>query len=236
MSGVVAIHQPNFFPWLGFFDKMAKSDVFVLLDNVQFPKSGAGGWTNRVKVVVSGEVRWLTAPVDRDYHGLRQIREMRFQKDPGWRKKSLKTLELNYRRAPNFDAVMALIGPLLLNPDDNVAAYNEHAIRSISAELGIAQEKIRRASDLPGEGSSNELLISLTRASGGTVYMCGGGADGYQDQATFDRAGMTLAYQRFEHPTYPQHGQKEFHPGLSVIDALANVGTAGLRKLLSLAA
>lgn len=235
MSVVVAIHQPNFFPWLGFFDKLARSDLFLLLDNVQYPKSGSGTWTNRVKVVFNGEVRWLTAPVDRSYHGYRQIREMRFKEGPTWRQKALRTLELSYHRAPNFSAAIALVAPLILNPEDNVAHYNEHAIRVISTALGIEQSKIRLASDLRAEGSSNELLISLTRASGGTAYMCGGGAQEYQEEAVFESARLPLVYQAFKHPCYKQHERSEFQPGLSIIDALVNVGTDGVRQLLGLA-
>ena len=72
---IVAIHQPNFFPWLGFFDKIARADVFCLLDNVQFPKTG-GTWINRVQLWINGKAAWATAPVDRSYSGVRRIREM----------------------------------------------------------------------------------------------------------------------------------------------------------------
>jgi len=66
---VVAIHQPNFLPWLGYFDKLARADTFVLLDSVQFPKRN-GTWMNRVKLLVGGEPGWITVPIVRAYHGL----------------------------------------------------------------------------------------------------------------------------------------------------------------------
>jgi hypothetical protein len=62
---VVAIHQPNFLPWLGFFDKLARADVFVLLNSVQFPRTSKGTWINRVKLLVGGEARWATVPIVR---------------------------------------------------------------------------------------------------------------------------------------------------------------------------
>ena len=77
MNRVVAIHQPNFFPWLGYFDKIARSDVFIFLDDVQFPKTG-GVWSNRVKILIGGEARWSTAPIDRSFTGTRKICEMHF--------------------------------------------------------------------------------------------------------------------------------------------------------------
>jgi len=233
MTVVVGIHQPNFFPWLGFFDKLARCDVFVLLDNVQFVKTG-GVWTNRVKILIQEEPRWLTAPIDRNYHGFREIREMRFHQDSRWRNKILKTLEASYRRAPYYDEAIAMVAPVISNPDDNIAQYNETAIRTISASIGIPQTKLLRASDLDSSGTSTELLISLTLGSGGQTYMCGGGADGYQDESAFDRAGISLLHQQFRHPLYLQHEQRKFAPGLSIIDALVNAGTTGVRELLGL--
>lgn len=101
MTRVVAIHQPNFFPWLGYFAKIARSDYFVLFDDIQFPKTG-GSWSNRVKLLVSGEARWVTAAIDRNYHGTRTIREMSFLAANPWREKTLKSIEANYRRHPYY--------------------------------------------------------------------------------------------------------------------------------------
>ncbi len=99
MNKTVAIHQPNFFPWLGYFAKIANSDVFVLLDDVQFPKKG-GSWSNRVKLIISGETRWVTAAIDRKYHGTRTNRGMSFLQDITWREKSLKSIESKYNHHP----------------------------------------------------------------------------------------------------------------------------------------
>ena len=96
MTKVVAIHQPNFFPWLGYFDKISRADSFLFLDNVQFPKKG-GSWSNRIKLLISGDARWITAAIDRSYSGTRQIREMHFLSQNPWRQKMFKTLEINYK-------------------------------------------------------------------------------------------------------------------------------------------
>ena len=86
MTGLVAIHQPNFLPWLGYFDKLARADVFVLLDDAQFPKKG-GTWVNRARLLVSGRPDWVTVPVDRSYHGTRTIIEMQIDDARPWRRK-----------------------------------------------------------------------------------------------------------------------------------------------------
>ena len=103
---IVAIHQPNFFPWLGYFDKIARSDVFVILDDVQFPKKG-GSFSNRVKLLISAEGRWITAPIVRNYSGVRNINAMEFCSDSPWRKKIHRTVEQSYKKTPFFDDIFS---------------------------------------------------------------------------------------------------------------------------------
>jgi hypothetical protein len=232
MTKTVAIHQPNFFPWLGFFAKIAASDAFVFFDDVQFPKTGAGVWTNRVKLLLSDDARWATAAIDRNYHGVRTIREMHFLADNPWREKLLKSMEFNYRRHPCYTETMELVVPLLLNQESNIAEYNIHSVTTITERLGLNTQKLHRSSDLLHEGSSNELLCSITLTLGGSIYLCGGGADGYQDESIFKKRGVRLHHQNFVHPTYLQRDRAEFIPGLSIIDALMNLGLLGVRKLL----
>jgi hypothetical protein len=228
---VVAIHQPNFFPWLGYFAKISSSDVFVFLDDVQFPKKG-GVWTNRVKVLMSGDSRWATAAIDRDYEGTRTISQMRFLKSILWREKLLKSIEVNYRRHSHYSEAIEVISPLLLSQEDNIATYNMNVITMISECLGIDVSKFRRSSQLAHSGSSNELLCSITSCVGGTVYVCGGGADGYQDESIFKKNKIGLVHQNFVHPIYPQQGRLDFVAGLSIIDAAMNLGWQCVRELL----
>src|SRR5262249_17725400 len=101
---VVAIHQPTFFPWLGYFNKIARADIFVVLDNVQFPKTG-GTWLNRVRLLIDGRARWVTMPVVRRYRGVRLIREMLISDEPAWRRRLEQTLRSSYGRAACFDEV-----------------------------------------------------------------------------------------------------------------------------------
>jgi hypothetical protein len=227
----VAIHQPNFFPWLGYFAKIAESDVFVFLDDVQFPKTG-GVWSNRVKLLIGAEARWATAAIDRNYRGTRTIREMQFLPDNPWREKLLKSLEGNYRRNMGYPETMDLVAPLLLSGELNVAEYNIQAVTAIAQRLGFDLNKLRRSSDLPHEGRSNDLLCSITRLVGGSTYMCGGGAAGYQDEAIFNDQGVELLHQQFVHPVYSQRGRQDFVAGLSIIDAAMNLGWDGVKRLL----
>lgn len=231
MPKTVAIHQPNFFPWLGYFDKLARADAFIVLDDVQFPKTG-GAWCNRVKLLVSGAPAWVTAAIDRAYSGTRLINEMLFLDEPRWRDKTLKTLAANYARHPFYRETMDVVEPLLTNPERNVAAYNLRAVAAIAEALGLSSAKLVLASGLGVSGSSNALLCALTKAVGGDTYFYGGGATGYQDDAIFAAEGVALQAQDFVHPTYPQHRQESFSAGLSVIDAAMNLGWTGARALI----
>ena len=230
---VVAIHQPNFFPWLGFFDKLRQCDVFIVLDDVQFQKTG-GCWTNRVRIRVGGQPQWLTLPVQRNYRGYRRIREMEIDEHGPWREKMIGTLRHSYARAPHFRAVFPGIEALLFSTPAgiNLAEFNLTCIRTLAEMLGLDTGRLVLASSLPATGTATDLLVSLTRTVGGTAYLCGGGSGGYLEEGKFADAGLQLLYQKFQHPRYDQVGEGEFVAGLSVLDALFSCGTVTVRRLL----
>jgi len=230
---LVAIHQPNFFPWLGYFDKIARADVFVVLDNVQFSKTG-GNWSNRVRLLVNGQAAWVTVPVARGFHGVREIREIRTDESSGWRRKLLQSLRTNYARAAAFDSVFPFVEGLVSTQTDVLSEFNLSAILAICEKLHVHAGKVVLASSLHAEGQANELLIALVRSVGGGAYLCGGGSSGYQDDRAFAAAGVTLVYQDFAHPSYEQR-LPAFVPGLSIIDALMHCGFDGVRGLLGAA-
>jgi hypothetical protein len=145
MSGngrVVAIHQPNFFPWLGYFDKLARADVFVLLDHVQFQKKG-GNWANRVQLLTGGgRPGWVTAPVDRSYHGTKAISEVVIDETQPWRQKLLKTIVANYARAAHFEESFPIVEELIGHPSRNLAELNENAIRRLVGEIALPARRL----------------------------------------------------------------------------------------------
>lgn len=228
---IVAIHQPNFFPWLGYFDKMARSDVFVFLDHVQFPKTG-GVWSNRVKLLIAGAPRWVTAPIRRDFGGVAAVNEIEWDDRQPWRVKFLKSLAINYSRAPYFQETMAVIAPLIESPISNLSRFNIHAIKSLAEHIGVGNHHTRLSSELKPQGAASDLLIDITQKVGGAAYMCGGGASGYQEDDAFDRAGIGLVYQNYSQTKYQQVGNAEFAGGLSIIDALMNIGQSSVSKML----
>ena len=229
---LVAIHQPNFFPWLGWFDKVRRADVFILLDDAQFPKKG-GTWTNRVKVLTAdGGEQWMTAPIVRSYHGTRQVREIELDDTKDWRGKVASTLAAVYSQAPGYAEVGPIINELLDSQESLLSRFNVNAIQRLLDLLGIRETEVLPASQLGVAATSTERLIELTKAVGGTSYLAGGGADGYQNDDAFAAAGIGLRKQAFVPPTYRQ-GTPAPVLGLSVIDALMHCGVTGTANLLT---
>jgi WbqC-like protein family len=219
---VVAMHQPTFLPWLGWFDKLARADMLVLLDDVQFPKKG-GTWLNRVRILVQGRAAWLTMPVDRAYHGFRKVREARIDDSGVWRAKALKTIASSYARASYFDEIYPVVEEIFAFPSGQLAAFNEAGIRRLAGGLELDAMKLVHQSDIDVSGQGTDLLISLCKALGATAYLSGDGAGGYLVPDRFVEAGVQLVEQRFKTPKYPQ-ASDEFQPGLSTIDALMSCG------------
>jgi len=226
---LVAIHQPTFLPWLGWWDKLLRADVFVLLDDVQFPKKG-GSWINRVRLLVGDEPRWVTVPVDRAFHGTRSVREMRIDTARPWRETVLGAVRSSYAGAPHFREIMPVIEDALA-PHDRIAELDEHAIRLLAAGLELDVSKLVRQSDLGVRGTGNELLVALCRTVEGDTYLSGDGADEYLSEQAFAAAGLELRHQEFTPPRYPQPVDGHI-PGLSVVDALMNCGWEGTAALL----
>jgi len=229
---IVAIHQPNFFPWLGYFNKIMRADAFIFLDNTQFSKTG-GTWSNRVQLVINSQPAWITMPIVRNYHGVRLIADMEINDAIPWRIKFLKTLQINYRRAHYFQEIYPFLEDLIYYNTDKLSLFNINTIIKLAQKFHFDKEKFIIGSSLSTEGKATELLISLIKSINGSSYLCGGGASEYQEDGKFAQVGMELIYQNFNHPVYDQVNSKQFIPGLSIIDALMNCGFSRTVDLIS---
>jgi hypothetical protein len=230
---LVAVHQPNFFPWLGYFDKLARADVFILQDDVQFARrhGGGGNWVNRVRILVAGAAAWITIPVRREKGPLQTIAELEIANQMPWRSQLLRKLKAQYGLAPHFADAMELLAPTIEFSTDSLSEFNVHAISSLATSLDVMPRRIVRQSALGVKGHATSLLVDLVKAVGGTAYLTGDGADGYLEPQKFGEARLRLEFQHFRHPEYPQIAEA-FVPGLSVIDALMHCGVNGVRDIL----
>jgi WbqC-like protein family len=230
MAGTMAMHQPNYVPWLGYFHKLASCDWFVHLDAVQFPRGQSFAARNRIKTP-SG-VAWLTVPVSRPHgrDGRVAYSEVGFA-DTGWRDKHLKTVEMSYRRAPFFDEVFALY-EAGLRVGDSLVEVNLALIGAFADHIGITSKQERLSALLPEFGQKNALIAEISASVGATAYLSGtGGGREYADPELLAASGVELRFDEFEPAEYPQLWGA-FEPRLSILDALFNCGAEGCRTLL----
>lgn len=214
----IAIHQPNYMPWSGYFYKMSQCDIFVLLDSVQYEKNGM---TNRVRVKTPQGPLWLTVPVSRNFPSL--IKDIRMADFQQTKERHLKTLELNYKRAPFFESLFPELRRVFSHDWVFLSEMNIALISFLRDALGI-QTPIEVASRHPElSGKGDELLVNICKRFGGDAYLSGTGGKKYQDEKKFEAAGIRLEYSNFIHPEYLQQWG-EFAPGLSAIDLLFHCG------------
>jgi hypothetical protein len=214
---IASIHQPAYLPWLGYFDKISKSDVHIFFDDAQYSKNNLFN-RNRIKTQI-GEL-WLTVPVR--YKSGRSICETEIDNSGNWREKHWKTITCNYSKTLFFKEYAGIFEEIYSRDwkilSDLTIAMNE----TICEIMGI-KTKFYRSSELKSEGMSNEKLINLCKTVGADVYLSGQGAKVYMKEDLFREHGITVEYQEFSYSRYPQ-AWGDFIPNLSVIDYLFNCG------------
>ena len=214
---ICAIHQPNFLPWLGYFDKIKQADIFIFMDNAQYTQ---GTWINRCYIRKDKNKQWLTVPVLHSGRFGQKISETETNYKTNWAEKHLKTLELDYGKAPYFKKYFPDIKKILEQKHKKLADMNIRLIKKITEWLK-SETRFIKGSELKVEGIGTNLLINMVKAAGGDTYLCGGGAEGYQEDEKFGENNIKLIYQNFQHPIYKQQSD-EFIPGISIIDFLFN--------------
>lgn len=213
----VGIHQPDYLPWLGLFYKMYLSDVFIHLDDAQYGNE-AGHNVNTIKTP-QGAFR-LKFPVEQHLGDL--INEVRPKYELKWNEKHLKTLEMNYTKAPFFKETFPEIKELFMTEFPNVAELNIAFNEFFADKFGI-KPKFIRSSELNINTKREERVIDLTLAVGGTRYISGNGARAYQIESHFTDKGLELSYLDYKPIVYPQI-RGEFLPYMSAIDYIFNCG------------
>ena len=226
MAKIIAAHQPNYLPWIGYFHKILKSDLFIILDHVEFSRRG---FINRNRVKGPNGSVWLTVPVR--VHGRIRIMDVPIDNTKDWRRKHSITLQTFYGKAPYFDEVYPALKDIYEREWDKLADLNIEIIMRIVRLLNIDHEFVK-SSTLNPQGKKMEMIINLCRKVGAEVYFSGKGAMKYQDPNLFKENGIELIYQEFKHPVYPQRFG-DFIPNLSIVDMLFNIGVERTKKILN---
>ncbi|KPK97031.1 MAG: hypothetical protein AMJ95_11280 [Omnitrophica WOR_2 bacterium SM23_72] len=225
-------HQPQYLPWLGYFDKIAKSDAFVFLDRVQYkPRE----FQNRNKIRKQNGWMWLSVPVISKGKGRQIIYDCLIDNATDWKSKHAKSLKTWYAKAEFLDAHLPFFENLYSKEWVRLVDLNVEIINYILKQLGI-ERKIYFESDLGILHTQTERIIELCRKLKADTYLSGIGGKDYLEEAKFIEAGITLVYQDFVHPVYHQQfcsGKSDFIPFMSAIDLLFNEGNRS-REVLGL--
>ena len=222
---IAAVHQPQYLPWLGYFDKIDKADVFCFLDNVQYKKNE---WQNRNRIKTSAGWQWLTTPVRFQFP--EKICEVKINNAVNWRRKHLQAMVTNYRKAPYFSELIEMFERIYATEWEYLADLNIEVIRSILIRLGLERKTTILASDLTLRNDPNDRLIDICRSLGCDTYLAGAAGADYMDLGRFAEAGIRVVFQEFNHPRYPQLFG-DFVPRLSVVDLLFNCGPQSVRHI-----
>jgi hypothetical protein len=228
MSRIAVIHQPDFMPYLGFFQRLLHTDAFVYLDTVQYVDRG---WINRDKIKTPKGEKWISVSVKNAPRDT-PINRIELSDTNDWREGNLSLLRANYSAAPFFKEIFPSIEALYAGGFTMLAEFNIASINMLCGMLGIEIKEVIHASQLePTTFKSNELLVKILKEIGADRYLSGVGARAYFRPEPFEQAGIEVTWQDFLHPVYPQlHG--DFIPYLSSIDLLFNCGIARSREIL----
>jgi len=222
---IVAAHQPSYLPWLGYFDKLAKADLFVIMDHLQFE---AQNFQNRNRIKLNTGPAWVTVPVERgsqtDTILDKKIQNTSSPKEH-WQRRTWLTIENNYRRAPYFEMYADELKDVYTRPWEKLIDLDMHMLQLACKWLGI-HRPIIRSSTLELEGQKTDMLIDMCRKVNADAYLTGsGGSQDYLDAEKMGRHGIGVHWQQFEHPTYPQrYAHLGFVPNLAFLDLLLNCG------------
>lgn len=217
------ILQPSYIPWRGFFDQVARADVFVFYDDVQYDKRG---WRNRNRIKTPTGPIWLSIPVFSKGAQVEHIpiNEIKIVWDQLWNQSHWKSIQYSYAKAPFFKKYSELLAPKYESQPEFLADFTIDLTVTLAGLLGISRTKFMRSSEITGiEGAKSDRLVEILKKIGASHYISGPSAKDYIEDEKFSDAGITLEYMQYDYPEYPQL-YPPFDPQVSVLDLLFMVG------------
>ncbi len=221
---IVAIHQPQYLPWVGYFDKIDKADYFCFLDNVQFKKNE---WQNRNRIKSAQGWQWITVPVRHRF--LQTIKEVKINNTMNWTRKHLQSLIINYKKAPFFQKYSEFFEELYSKQWEFLSELNIYIIEQLCRLLGF-ETKSGLASSLDLREDPTDRLIDICNILNADTYLAGKDGIKYMDMARFKANNIKVAVQDFKHPCYTQL-YDDFQSHLSIVDLLFNCGPDSMMKV-----
>lgn len=228
---VITIHQPEHLPWLGLFNKIAKADKFVILDSVQYEKNY---FQSRNRILGTNGVQWVNIPVSTKGHVGSTIAATEISEGGGnanWKEKYMRTIQQSYKKYPFFSEVYPLIEKAISLDTKLFCEINIVLIKEFCDRLDICPEFIR-SSSLDVSGLKSTLILDICRTVGADTYIAGPSGRDYLDLDSFSEAGITVRFNDYTHPLYPQKRTKEFVSHLSAVDLFMNCGFAESKRII----
>lgn len=224
---IVAAHQPHYLPWLGYLDKVAKADVFVVMDDLQFE---AQNYQNRQRLKLCGGAEWLTVPLHRGSQSDRIIdKKIENSANPRhhWQHRHWRTLVTHYGPAPFFKDYAEELEDVYTRPWENLIDLDLHMLNMAMRWLDI-ETPVVRSSELHLSGQKTDRIIDMCKKLEARCYLTGaGGSTGYLDSEKIGRSGVGVIWQNFAHPRYPQrYDGAGFASHLGFLDLVLNCGPA----------
>jgi len=216
----IAIHQANYFPYPGFFQKVCLSDVYVVLDKVQFEFD----ITNRNKIITpDGSWTRISVPIKKGQKFF-EIRNVEINNDLPWAEKNWNLIHKSYNESPFFDLYKVFLDSMYKKRWNLIFDLNLQILKKIFDWLDIKTEIVLE-SELNVTGVSSKRLLNICKKLGADTYISGIGGKRYLDEKLFEKNKIIIKYQNYNPIKYPQRMSKSFIPNLSILDLLANVGS-----------
>ena len=216
---ILTAHQPVYLPWLGLFHKIAIADSFCYFDSVQYQTKD---WNNRNKLKGPNGAFWRTVPVKSKGHFNKKVGEIEINNAINWRKKHLKSIELNYKSAPYFNYYIDFFRDCYKREWTHLSDLNEYMLKWFLNILNI-KVKYYKMSEIGFEGIKSDLVLDMCKKLSADLYIFGALGKDYAKEEHFAEKGIKIYFQNYNHPVYHQlYG--EFISHLSIVDLLFNVG------------
>ena len=227
-SPIVAVMQPYLFPYIGYFQLIHAVDIFVFFDDVQYIRRG---WINRNRIMVNGQPQWFSFPVKKVPQQTK-ILDVQLSFDIRWKEKFLKTIKLQYCKAPYFQQIYPLIQQIVEFPDNRLVDFIIHQFEVIFQYLGIFYQW-KRSSELlyNREADAQGKILSICKLLNAKTYINPIGGQKLYNKKVFKSAGIQLFFLESQLTPYSQNA-KTFYPGLSIIDVLMWNSVENIHKML----
>ena len=222
--------QPYFFPYIGYFQLIAAVDKFIIYDDVNYINRG---WVNRNNILVNQGPHLIQIPLAGASQN-RLINEIGIVTESKWKLKILKTIHLNYVKAPFFESVFFLFETIINSNNNNISSLNVFAIKSICNFMGIQTHIVNSSTIYNNEHlKAQKRILDICIKEDATHYINPIGGVTLYDKDYFRSYNIELNFIQTNNASYKQHGNITFVPNLSILDVLMNVDRKELRALLN---